>query len=499
MEPLIARAEGGYAMDDARPQASLSRIDVYTAPGGTADILQVFQMMPGVTRASEGSDLYVRGGDPAESPVLVEGARLQYAGVFETLHGGVFGILDPSVLRRAYFSSGGFSARYGDALSGVVDLETDGAPTLDQARLGLNFVGGGATYRSPLGSRAGFWANVRATDTSLLDVLHGDSEEYPTSPRALEGAAAATFTPRQGLQLKALALAEGDVAAREIDAIGWRGPFESRGRTALGLVSARALSAGGAAGLRATASWTRRSSAFAFGVLDREREDERVALRLEADLGAGASRHIRFGVEAARLTALAEGREPTTENVAPGSPSRALDVSGDATSHTGGFVEAEFRPVPSVALVGGLRTDRLPGESELTLDPRIALALRTGDWTWRLAGGTFQQGRWRVGYDLPDGGAPAGIPRRARHAAFGVEREGRPAVKVETYVKSYDRYVSEDGALDIEGGRAWASTRSCAGRRRSAGGAGSPTRSSKARSTWPASGGSRRRSTSRIR
>ena len=222
MEPLVATIEGGYAMDDARPQASLSRIDVYTAPGGTADILQVFQMMPGMTRASEGSDLYVRGGDPAEAPVLVEGARLHYAGVFETLHGGVFGILDPSVLHRAYFSSGGFSARYGDALSGVVDLETDVSPTLDQARMGLNFVGGGATYRRPLGRRAGFWANVRATDTSLLDALHSDSDEYPTSPRALEGAAAATFTPRRGLQLNALALAEGDVAAREIDAIGWR-------------------------------------------------------------------------------------------------------------------------------------------------------------------------------------------------------------------------------------------------------------------------------------
>ncbi len=454
MEPLVARAEGGYAMDDARPQASLSRIDVYTAPGGTADILQVFQMMPGVTRASEGSDLYVRGGDPAEAPVLVEGARLPFAGVFETLHGGIFGILDPSVLRRAYFSSGGFSARYGDALSGVVDLETDGAPTLDQARMGVNFVGGGATYRSPLGSRAGFWATVRATDTSLLDALHGTSDEYPTSPRALEGAAAATFTPRQGLQFTVLALAEGDVAAREIEAIGWRGPFESRGRTSLGLVSARALTASGAAGLRATASWTRRSSAFAFGVLDREREDERLALRLEADLGAGVSRQIRFGLEAARLSALEVGREPTTENVAPGSPSRALDDSGDGTMHTGGFVEAEFRPVPAVALVGGLRADRLPGEDALTLDPRIALALRTGDWTWRLAGGTFQQGRWRVGYDLPDGGAPAGIPRRARHAAFGVEREGRPALKVETYVKSYDRYVDEDGALEIVGGRA---------------------------------------------
>jgi hypothetical protein len=104
--------------------------------------------------------------------------------------------------------------------------------------------------------------------------------------------------------------------------------------------------------------------------------------------------------------------------------------------------------------VAGLRADRLPGEDETTLDPRFGVALRTGDWTWRLGGGTFQQGRWRVDYDLPDQGLPAGIPRRARHVAFGVEREGRPALKVETYLKSYDRYVPEEGALEIEGGRA---------------------------------------------
>ena len=454
MEPLVARADGGYAMDDSRPQASLSRLDVYTAPGGTADILQVFQMMPGVTRASEGSDLYVRGGDPAETPILVEGARLLYAGVFETLHGGVFGILDPSVLERAYFSSGGFSVRYGDALSGVVDLETDGAPTLAHARMGVNFVGGGATYRNRVGPRAGFWATARATDTSLLDALHGESDEYPVTPRSLEGAAALTLTPHRGVELKALALAEGDRSAREIDAIGWRGPFESRGRTTLALLSGRYVSASGGAGLSATASWTSRASDFSFGVLDRDRTDHRAGIRLEADLGVGTGDELRFGFETARLASLTEGHVPTTEHVAPGAPSEALDADRDATAHTGAFVEGVMRPIPSLAIVAGARADRLPGEEGITLDPRFGVALQTADWTWRLGGGTFRQGRWRVAYDLPDGGVPAGIPRRARHAAFGVEREGRPAVKVETYVKSYDRYVPEDGALEVEAGRA---------------------------------------------
>jgi tetratricopeptide (TPR) repeat protein len=454
MEPLVATVDGGYAMDDTRPQATLSKIDVYMAPGGTADILQVFQMLPGVTRVGEGSDLYVRGGDPAEAPVFVEGARLLYAGVFEGLYGSEFGILDPSVLRRAYFSSGGFSARWGDALSGLVDLETDGAPTISQARAGLNFVGGGATWRSPLGSRGGWWTSVRATDTSLLLALYDDADEYPSAPRSVEGVAGASFAPRPGLELKAMALVAGDEAAREIDAHGWRGPFESRGSTALALLSARALDADAGAGLRATAAWTRRGSDFEFGVLDRKRTDERLSVRIEADLGADAARQLRFGVEAAHLASLAEGSVPTTERIVPGSPFEALEARRDATAHAGGFLEGELRPIPALALVAGARLDRLPGEDAATLDPRVAVAWRAGDWTWRLGGGTFHQGRWRIGYDLPDGGIPAGVPRRARHAALSLEREGRPTVRVETYVKSYDSYVPEEGELEIDAGRA---------------------------------------------
>ncbi|HUF89113.1 MAG TPA: TonB-dependent receptor [Gemmatimonadota bacterium] len=453
-EPLVVNVDAGYAMDDTRPQATLSKVDVYMAPGGTADILQVFQMLPGVTRASEGSDLFVRGGDPAEAPVFVEGARLLYPGVFETLHGGIFGILDPAVLRRAYFSSGGFSARWGNALSGIVDLETDGAPTVAGGRLGMNFVGGGATVRRPLGARAGIWTSVRATDTSLLLALQDQSDDYPSTPRSIEGVVGATFAPRRGVELKAVALAEGDGAARDIDAIGWRGPFESRGRTALALLSGRLLAPDAGAALRATASWSRRSTGFEFGVLDRERVDERVELRVTGDLGADDARQLRFGVDAAALEAREDGRVPTTERVDPGSPFETLDGSREETSHLGAFVEAEIRPLRPLAVVAGARVDRLPGEADATLDPRVAIAWRAGDWTWRAAGGTFQQGRWRAGYEIPDGGMPAGIPRRARHLAFGVEREGRPAVRLEAFTKAYDRYVPEEDDLEIEGGRA---------------------------------------------
>jgi tetratricopeptide (TPR) repeat protein len=110
LEPLVVEA-GGYSMDDSRTATRVTKLDVYTLPGGTADVLQTFRTMPGVTQVTDGADLYVRGGDPAEAPIWVDGARLFHAGKFETLHGSLSGVLDPASLRRAYFSRGGFSAR----------------------------------------------------------------------------------------------------------------------------------------------------------------------------------------------------------------------------------------------------------------------------------------------------------------------------------------------------------------------------------------------------
>lgn len=441
--PIEVRIESGYTMDDARPSATLNKVDVYTAPGGTADILQVFQMLPGVTRASEGSDLYVRGGDPAESPVLLEGGRLLYAGVFETLHGGVFGILDPSILARAYFSSGGFSARYGDALSGVVELETDGRPSVASWRAGWNFAGAGATLRRPLGTSAGGWATVRATETSLLLSLHGD-DDYHSVPRSIEGAAGVTWSPRPGLEGKAIGLVMGDYAIREVDAIGWRGPFESAGRTALGLATLRAVSADATRSIRASASWTERRSDFEFGLLDRGRRDRASGLRVESELAPSATRLFRAGVEARRLVARETGTVPTTERIDPGAPSEPLSGLDDTTWHAGAWLEGEVRPLDPLAVVVGARIDRLPGENGATVDPRVAVAYRTGDWTLRAGTGEFRQGRWRVGYGLPDGGAPAGVPRRARHLSLGAEREGEPWIKVEGYLKRYDDYIVGD-------------------------------------------------------
>jgi vitamin B12 transporter len=452
LEGLVVSASG-VRMDGARSGTALRRMDVLTTPGGAADLMNALQTGPGATAAAEGSDLYVRGGDPAEAPVWVDGARLFYPGRYESLNGAVFGILDPAVLRSAYFSSGGFSARYGNALSGVLAVETEGRPAERSGHLALNSVQAGGTLQLPFGETAGAWLGLRATDATAMLAMNGRGDEFAAAPRALEGMGAVVWEPTPGTYLKATALVDGDRSAREVEAWGHRGAFRSRGRNRVLGLSGRLLDGGGLATLRGNLSMAERTSGFAFGVLDRERTDRGTVARLDGDLAFGARGRFRAGLEAADLRAHHHGTMPSTDRLAPGSPAETTDTR-ESASHLGGYLEAELSPLRVLALVVGIRADRLPGERDPTADPRVALALRTGDWTLRMGGGIFHQGRWRTRYTLPDSLSPAGIPRRATHLVVGAEREGEPSLRVEGYRKSYDDYVASGDGPQITAGRA---------------------------------------------
>jgi vitamin B12 transporter len=445
---------GVNRMDDAHSGTALRRIDVLTTPGGTADVLQAFQTAPGTSRANEGSDLYVRGGDPAETPVFVNGARLFYAGRYETVNGGVFGILDSNVISTASFASGGFSARWGDALSGVVDVETVGRPSTRRVQINGNTVEAGTVLSLPLGGQTGAWASFRASDARLMLAMHGRGGEFATAPHALEAVAGAAWKPDSRHEVRVTALTDGDGSAREVDAYGYQGAFRLHGANRLLAFSGRALRADGRAGLHAALSASTRESGFRFGVLDRTRRDRGAAGRVDGDVMLGAATRVRGGVEARWMDATERGTVPTTDQLGPGSPVTALDGQTTDTRHLGGYVETESSLRGGLALVAGVRGDRLPGESAWTADPRLALALRTDTWTFRVGGGVFHQGRWRTRWQLPDAGDPAGTPREATHLVAGAERAGEPSLKVEAYAKRYGRYVEAGDGPRIRSGSA---------------------------------------------
>src|SRR5688500_10347973 len=150
---VVASRTAAASVQATPSERRLTRSDVVMAAGGMADVLHAVQLQPGATRVGENAELFARGGDPSETPTFIDGGRIVSVARFEGLSGSTFGALDPWVVKSARFSSGGFSAQFGNALSGMLDVETDGRPRQGEWRVGLGLAQAGATVRLPLGAR----------------------------------------------------------------------------------------------------------------------------------------------------------------------------------------------------------------------------------------------------------------------------------------------------------------------------------------------------------
>ena len=99
----------------------VSMADVQTLPSllGEPDILKTLQLMPGVSSGAEGSSgLYVRGGTPDQTLILMDGATVYNAGHLF----GFMSTFNTEAINSATLLKGGFPARYGGRLASVLDM-----------------------------------------------------------------------------------------------------------------------------------------------------------------------------------------------------------------------------------------------------------------------------------------------------------------------------------------------------------------------------------------
>ena len=112
--------------DRLEEQVQMSRLtvsmaDVQTLPSllGEPDVLKTLQLMPGVSSGAEGSSgLYVRGGTPDQTLILMDGATVYNAGHMF----GFMSTFNTEAINHATLLKGGFPARYGGRLASVLDM-----------------------------------------------------------------------------------------------------------------------------------------------------------------------------------------------------------------------------------------------------------------------------------------------------------------------------------------------------------------------------------------
>ena len=125
-----------------------SQIQQMPSIGGTADLAQYLQVLPGInSTGDQGGQLYIRGGSMIQNLCLLDGMI-----VYNPFHSiGLYSIFETDVILNADIYSGGFGAEYGGRLSSVMDITTrDGNKKRHSGKIGLNTFGANVLFEGPL-------------------------------------------------------------------------------------------------------------------------------------------------------------------------------------------------------------------------------------------------------------------------------------------------------------------------------------------------------------
>ncbi|MGD9977766.1 MAG: carboxypeptidase-like regulatory domain-containing protein [Bacteroidales bacterium] len=144
IEGVIISA-GTFETADRKRSVTLQPLDIVTTPSATGDIYGALTSLPGTATIGEDGRLFVRGGDGYESKTFIDGllSKKPYSSNVPDLPSR--GRFSPFLFSGTTFSTGGYSAEYGQALSSALILSTNAFPQKTQTDISLMSVGGGVT------------------------------------------------------------------------------------------------------------------------------------------------------------------------------------------------------------------------------------------------------------------------------------------------------------------------------------------------------------------
>jgi hypothetical protein len=119
----------------------LKPLDIVTTAGSAGNIIAALQTLPGTQTVGEDGRLFVRGGEASETQTFIDGIRVAQPYGASTNNLPTRGRFSPFLFSGIAFSTGGYSAEYGEALSSVLLLNTQDEPDQNKTDIALMTVG----------------------------------------------------------------------------------------------------------------------------------------------------------------------------------------------------------------------------------------------------------------------------------------------------------------------------------------------------------------------
>ena len=115
----------------------MSSRDIYTTGGANGDISQALRNLPGTQQLGEREGLAVRGGDVYETKQFIDGSMIAHPYFSAATNIPSRTRYPPNLFKDVAFSTGGYSALYGQALSSALVLETIDMPEKSEANVSI--------------------------------------------------------------------------------------------------------------------------------------------------------------------------------------------------------------------------------------------------------------------------------------------------------------------------------------------------------------------------
>lgn len=177
----VTISAGAMEASDEKKAVVLRPIDIVTTPSAMGDIIGAFQTLPGTSTVGNDGRLFVRGGDASETAIFIDGMKVGNAFGTTAQNVPTRTRFNPNLFKGSFFSTGGYSAEYGQALSSALALNTVDIPLRNQGDISLMSIGMGYT-QTLAGEKNSLTASANYFDLSPYQSLINQNFNWERSP-----------------------------------------------------------------------------------------------------------------------------------------------------------------------------------------------------------------------------------------------------------------------------------------------------------------------------
>lgn len=142
----VVISAGAFEASDEKKSVMLKPLDIVLTAGATADLAGALNTLPGTQTVGEEGRLFVRGGAAYETKTFIDGLLVLKPYTSTTPDLPARNRFSPFLFKGTLFSTGGYSAEYGQALSSALTLQTQDLAPETLTSLSLMSVGLGLSH-----------------------------------------------------------------------------------------------------------------------------------------------------------------------------------------------------------------------------------------------------------------------------------------------------------------------------------------------------------------